>query len=72
MLSSPFCFFFNSAHFCSRFEVASGGADGEGGGNEDSPNGNMQTQIEAMLATTRKQIEERRKQTQALLVIAHG
>ena len=42
-----------------------GGGDGEGGVNED---GTMQSQIEAMLATTRKQIEERRKQTQALLV----
>eukprot|EP00731_Ephydatia_muelleri_P017807 Em0010g905a len=49
-----------------RFEAENGGADG-GGGNEDTSNGNMQSQIEAMLATTRKQIEERRKQTQALL-----
>lgn len=50
-----------------RFETESGAADGTGG-DEDKPNGSMQSQIETMLATTRKQIEERRKQTQALLV----
>ena len=59
------------AFFYSRFEAENGGADG-GGGNEDTSNGNMQSQIEAMLANTRKQIEERRKQTQALLVIHQG